>query len=60
MIIIFDHAVLEMYSSRIHENQRNQRSHWWNYFVCTVVSKVNVVSDGIISGIQNQRSYLSQ
>ena len=55
MIIIFDHAVLEMYSSRIHENQRNQRSHWWN-FVCTVVSKVSVVSDEIISGIQNQRS----
>ena len=55
MIIIFDHTVLEMYSSRIHENQRNQRSHWWN-FVCTVVSKVSVVSDEIISGIQNQRS----
>ena len=49
-----------MYSSRIRENQSNQRSHWWNYFVCTVVSKVNVVSDEIKSGIQNQGSYLSQ
>ena len=32
---------------------------WWNYFLCTVVSKVSVVSvvsDEIISGIQNQCS----
>ena len=59
MIIIFDHAVLEIYSSSIHENHSNQRSHWWNYLLCTVVSKVsvvNVVSDEIISGIQNQCS----
>ena len=54
MIIIFDHAVLEMYFSRIHENQGNQRSHWWNYFLSTVVSKASVFSDEIISGIQNQ------
>ena len=59
MIIIFDHAVLEIYSSSIHENHSNRRSHWWNYLLCTVVSKVsivNVVSDEIISGIQNQCS----
>ena len=59
MIIIFDHAVLQIYSSSIHENHSNQRSHWWNYLLCTVVSKVsvvNVVSDEIISGIQNQCS----
>ena len=59
MIIIFDHAVLEMYSSRVRENKRNQRSHWGNYSLCTVVSKVSVVSvvrDESISGIQNQRS----
>ena len=29
---------------------------WWNYFLYTVVSKVSVVSDEIISGIQNQCS----
>ena len=32
---------------------------WWNYFLCTEVSKVSVVSvvsDEIISGIQNQCS----
>ena len=32
---------------------------WWNYFLCTVVSKVSivsVVSDEIISSIQNQCS----
>ena len=32
---------------------------WWNYFLCTVVSKVSVVivvSNEIISGIQNQCS----
>ena len=47
MVTVYEHALLQMYFSRILEHQRSQRSHWWKYFFA--VSKISLVSDEIIS-----------